>query len=397
MAFIPPFCPHTGCDNHHLDDDDLQAVDCGDRPIPPARERWWVRRGSFSSDHSGAIPRYRCRCCRRSFSTRSFSVHFATHRLIDLERLAARINNGGGIRGIARELGCSPNVVLNRIARLARGAIGVHSDLRRLFALDEDLVADGFESFVASQYWPAHFNILVGSESQYFYSVDYAQLRRKGRMTASQRRRRDELDARVAIEPGQVRRSFSRILAEMQRLWLEPEVRPHCPHPRSLTLTTDRHKSYPLAIADEPVLGAFAAEGLFAHRQVDSRAPRTFTNPMFSANYFDREIRKDIAAHVRESVQYARRANNAMDRMWLYGVWHNCFKPRRINGGDTRTHAEYAGVPTEQLHRVRARLYSKRYFLSRMSLSPSQWRTWVRGWATPQVQRAVMVPAYVMA
>ena len=397
MAFIPLFCPHTGCDNHHLEGDDPQRPDCQDLPVPPARERWWVRRGSFPSEHSGAVPRYRCRCCGRSFSSRSFSVHFATHRLIDLKSLTACINGGGGIRGIARELGCSANVVLNRIARLARGAIGVHSDLRSLFALDEDLVADGFESFVASQYWPAHFTILVGSESQYLFSVDYAQLRRKGRMTVAQRRRRDELDARIAIAPAQVRRSFSRTLAEMQRLWLEPEVKPCRSYPRHLTLTTDRHKSYPLAIGDEATLGAHARELRFTHRQVDSRAPRSFANPMFSANYFDREIRKDISSHVRDSVQFARRANNAMQRMWLYGVWHNCFKPRRINGADARTHAEHAGVPTEVLHRVRGRLYSRRYFLSRVSLSLSQWRTWVRGWATPEVQRAVVVPAYVMA
>ncbi|TVQ22689.1 MAG: hypothetical protein EA383_15195 [Spirochaetaceae bacterium] len=61
----------------------------------PTRERWWLRRDSF-----------------------------ATHRYVNLPRLAARINGGGGVRGIARELGCSPKVVLNRIGRLARGALG---------------------------------------------------------------------------------------------------------------------------------------------------------------------------------------------------------------------------------------------------------------------------------
>ena len=120
MAFIPPFCPHTGCDNHHPGGDVPQSANHPDPPHSPARRRWWVRRGSFWSGHSGAVSRFSGRCCGRSFSSRSFSVHFATHRLIDLESLAARINGGEGIRSIARELGCSANVVRNRIARLAR-------------------------------------------------------------------------------------------------------------------------------------------------------------------------------------------------------------------------------------------------------------------------------------
>ena len=169
-------------------------------------------------------------------------------------------------------------------------------------------------------------------------------------MTGAQRCRRDELDRLVALAPAQVRRSFARILAELQRLWLESEEPPAAAAAaRSPTLVTDGHKSYPRAIRAEQTLVALREEGRCRHLQIDSRAPRTFTNPMFSANHFDREIRKDVSAHVRESVQFTRRASNAMERLWFYGVWHNCFKARRINGSDRRTHAEHAGVPTELL------------------------------------------------
>ena len=397
MAFMPPFCPYGGCDNHHLDDPRDQDQREPQAAVIRARERWWLRRGSFATAHSGPVARYCCRSCGRTFSSRTFSAHFATHRYVDLRRLAARINGGGGVRGIARELGCSPKVVLNRIGRLARGALGVHSDLRASSAtLGEQLVADGFESFVGSQYWPAEFTILVGAHSQYLYSLDYAQLRRKGRMSPAQRRRRDALVERDVIAGAQVRRSFSRILDEMQRLWYEPSQRRS--GTTQLVLSTDRHNSYTRAIAADAQLCGLGAQGVFIHRQVDSRAPRTVSNPLFSANYFDREIRKDISAHVRQSVQFARSVNNAMQRLWLYAVWHNCFKARRINGADHSTHAEHIGLSAQLLQPVRTRMFSRRYFLSRMSFSASQWRTWVGGWAAPLLQTtAQRLPAYVLA
>lgn len=376
MPQPPPFCPNRFC-SHHVPDD-----------LP---ERWFIKRGTHPNRHIGPVQRFQCKTCRTTFSRRTFSVHFATHHLIDLERVVRSITSASGIRDIAREFAVSEKVILNRLSRLARQALGVHSELRACLRLQEDLVADGFESFVGSQYWPNAFTILIGAQSQYFYGLDYAQLRRKGRMTEGQRKRRDELNHRVALAARQTERSFSRILSEIGYLWA------NSPTKTSLTLTTDRHQGYHRVIDADAELQSLHIQGRFTHRRIDSTLPRTRRNPLFSVNYYDREIRKDQACHVRETVQWSRDVNATMDRMWLYGVWHTCFKRWRIRGRDPRTHAEHAGISNTVVERLRKRLFSGRYFFSHLNLTDSQWRTWLRAWQTPGKLRAPVLPAYVVA
>jgi hypothetical protein len=55
-----------------------------------------------------------------------------------------------------------------------------------------------------------------------------------------------------------------------------------------------------------------------------STAPRTTGNPLFAVNYADREIRKDLAEHRRETVCFARSAAMSMARLWVYVADHNC-------------------------------------------------------------------------
>lgn len=376
MSAYPPFCPNLDCDFHE--------------PVEE-RDRWFIKRGSHPNRLVGPVQRFRCKACGKTFSTRTFSVHFATHLPIDLMRLLRSVNSASGIRDMAREFGVSEKVILNRLRRMARQALGLHAEMRRGILLKEDLTADGFESFVGSQYWPNNFTLLVGAESQYLYSVDYAQLRRKGRMTATQRRRRDNLKRSVALASSQTERSFARIVTEMGCLWGSGTQKP------VMTLATDRHPSYRRVLTGDQELAERTASGQFVHLRVDSRSPRTQTNPLFSVNYFDREIRKDQACHVRETVQWSRDVNHAMDRMWLYGVWHNCFKARRIRDPAQKTHAEHAGVPRGLLERGKRRFLTRRYFFSHLSFSDSMWRTWVRGWLTPGKLIAPRLPAYVMA
>lgn len=376
MARRPRFCPNRACEYHTGE---------------PHHQRWFVKRGTHPNRRLGPVQRFQCLSCRKTFSTRTFSVHFATHHLIDLKRLLLAINAAAGIRDLARWFGVSEKVILNRLSRLARQAIAVHSQLRTTMTLQEDLVADGIESFVGSQYWPNAFTLLVGAQSQYLYSVDYAQLRRKGRMTEAQRRRRDELNARVAVAAGQTERSFARILTEVGYLWSQSPSR------QRLVLATDCHKSYRRVIEGDREVSRLHETGRFTHHRIESTRPRTRSNPLFSVNYFDREIRKDQACHVRETVQWSRDTNNAMERMWLYGVFHNCFKRRRINGHDPRTHAEHAGVRAGVIGRLKREFLQHRYFFSRLNLSDSQWRTWLRGWQTPGKVTAHTVPAYVVA
>ena len=144
---------------------------------------------------------------------------------------------------MARDFSVSVDVVLNKLSRLSRNGIATLQQLQRQVSLNEDLAADGFESFTVSQYFPCHINLLAGVQSQLVYWVDYVALRRKGRMTDVRRKRR-----------------------EQQRIRLQ---------------------------------------------QVSSKRVRNRMNPLFSVNYLDRQLRKDMAEHVRETVCVTFRNNHS--------------------------------------------------------------------------------------
>jgi hypothetical protein len=56
-------------------------------------------------------------------------------------------------------------------------------------------VADGFESFDVSQYFPNNITIMAGEESQFLYAFSHTTIRRKGSMRPDQKRKRAALEA----------------------------------------------------------------------------------------------------------------------------------------------------------------------------------------------------------
>jgi hypothetical protein len=84
--------------------------------------------------------------------------------------------------------------VVGQAARLGRHAILFLASHRPKRRVDEPLVIDGFEGFAYSQYQPLYLNLVVGARSHFTYGFTQSTLRRKGRMTAPQRRRRAALE-----------------------------------------------------------------------------------------------------------------------------------------------------------------------------------------------------------
>jgi transposase-like protein len=139
----PPFCPNPNCAFH----------------AHPPEQRWWQRIGTHYTRCFGAIPRFRCLACHRSFSTQTFSTNYFAKRKIDLRRLEGLLASSMSIRSLARVLDCSCGCVLNRIDRLARQALATHAELRPQACRYEDICIDGFVSFDRSQYFPNNITI----------------------------------------------------------------------------------------------------------------------------------------------------------------------------------------------------------------------------------------------
>jgi len=163
-----------------------------------------------------------------------------------------------------------------------------------------------------------------------------------------------------------------------------------------LKVYTDKHKIYAKVFDELTPQQRVQVE----HETTSSTLPRTVTNDLFSVNYIDREIRKDLAEHTRETVQFGRNVINQMERLAIYRVYHNYFKPYRIRGSaDERcSHAERAGIPGGSTRRELKTLFTQRRFLSRTSMGMCRDRdVWLRSVATPLRQGMEEFPGYILA
>ena len=216
---------------------------------------------------------------------------------------------------------------------------------------------DGFESFEYSQFHPTRFHVVAGEHTHFFYGFTVSELRRSGRLTAAQKRKRLQLELQLGTpDPRQSLDDVTRIL----RLVTSES--------RSVELHTDRHQDYPRAVRR---LREVAVE----HRTISSRASRTPENPLWPINLLDLLIRHSGADHKRETIAHAKRRQSSLERLFVFLVWRNYMKWFSERRRDT-TPAMTLGLTSRKL-RVEQVLASRR-FPHRIDLpacwAPYYWR-----------------------
>lgn len=335
LPSAPPFCPNPACSAHRA-------------PVA-----WRYVRAGFHARQSPPhrVQRYRCCRCRRHFSDQTFRT---TYWLKRAELLAPIFNGlvaGSAFRQLARSFEVAPHTIATHCARLGRHCLLFHHQHRPRGPAAEPLVLDSFQTFEHSQYSPTLFHTLAGQDSHFVHGFTDTELRRSGRMTKAQKRRRAALEARFGTpDPRATEREVTALLALL------------LPEPQALTLHSDEHADYPRALKRLPHLAV-------AHHTISSRAARTPRNPLFAVNLFDLLIRHSGANHKRETIAFSKRRQSAAERLWQLLVWRNWLKwfSERRRGG---TPAMRAGVATRRL-RV-AELLAERLFVTRIAL-PERW------------------------
>lgn len=338
--FVPPFCPRAHCRFH------LGAVG------------WrWVRFGFYSRQcQPRIIPRFRCRHCRSTFSTQSFSTTYYLKRPELQIPCFHRLIACSGYRQIAREARCDPTTVMGQAARLGRHALLALHQLRPRAAPREALVVDGFESYAYSQYHPLHLNLAVGAESHFVYAFTHAELRRKGRMRPAQRRRRQALEQ---CDGRPDPRALSASVADLIRLAV--------PEPGPVVVRSDEHPAYPRGFRR---LRGWTLQ----HECTPSVAARTPANPLFPVNLMDLLLRHNSANHKRETIAFSKRHQSVVERAAVLILWRNFTKPFSENHGGG-TPAMRAGLREGPLGV--AALLKQRLFPARVGL-PAPWSDYYR-------------------
>jgi len=329
-TFVPPSCPNPACSFH-----------C-------SGEGWsFIKIGFFTRKHCKPqlIQRYRCRHCRRCFSTQTFDFTYWLHKPELTHRIFHGILSCSALRQVALEKKVSPSTIQNHVSRLGRHCLlfqhGHQPEVREPVALD------GFESFEYSQYFPFHFNVLAGQASHFFFGFTDSPLRRKGRMTIRQRHRRGKLEARHGRPDP---KAIEKAVAELLRLTL--------PAGAKVTLHTDDHPAYPRAFKALPGLQ-------IQHHVTASTDPRVPENPLFPANLLDLVIRHCSANHKRETIAFSKRLQGAIERLLMLQVWRNFMRPFSVRKRGP-TPAQRAGAMAERLSEKA--LLSRRLFPTHVEL-----------------------------
>jgi len=373
--FIPPFCPNPNCSYH-----EQQTYD----------DTWYSHNGFYSTLSYGEVPRFKCRHCRKGFSMKTFHLDYYVKVRCNYPLIFSYLVSSAGTRDIARALSVSTEVIQNRTARLGRQCMAVHTKLMSSATVEEDFAADGFESFCYSQYFPNNIHLLIGCESLCAYYANGVTIRRKGRMRPEQKKKREEIEKRWKPDPGGICKSFKDLLGEMKGYFDRMKR-------ESITLYTDEKYEYRKAICDREEFRSMREAGVLIHDRTSSRRARTVDNPLFPVNYIDREIRKGVANHHRETVQWAKDMSEMMNRLLIYLVYHNLKMPNRVRkeDSDRRVHAEVAGVSKESIDGEWRDVFKARRFLSHHSI-PEFWREiWFGLLRTPLDLRGGYRPKYL--
>jgi len=324
-----------------------------------------VRYGSYRRQcEPRVIARFRCGHCRRTFSTQSFSPTYWLKRPALLAQVFHRVLSCAGYRQIAREARCAATTVMSQVGRLGRHCLLLLHELRPRGRLREPLVIDGFESFAYSQYHPLHLNLAVGAHSHFGYAFTHCELRRKGRMSAAQRRRRAHLEARYGRpDPRALEHGVAALLALA------------VPAPQALVLHSDAHEAYPPAPRAPPPPPPTpppppSPHHPLTHRRTSSLEARTPGNPLFPVNLLDLQLRHNSANHKRETLAFSKRHSGVVERAAILLLWCNEIKPfSERHGGATR--AMRLGLRVRPLSV--AELLQQRRFPARVGL-PEVWQ-----------------------
>ena len=357
FQYSPEFCPNPECPNHTKE--------------VAASKIWFYDFGTYYTKARGRIQRFSCRHCGKTCSTQTFSIHYWTHFDVDFKDLDDRLNSCSGYRQIGRSLSLSYRVLKNRCQRLARNYLNLFDSALAGFNLPEDIAFDGFESYLRSQYIPNNFNIAVGCTSRIPYGFSLNLLRRKGAMTKTQKRNRAMLDAVWRPKRHDLVDGCKTVFRDVLSLYMNrPELSP-------FTFYTDEKKEYKVALDELPEWQHLSNLHIVAHETISSRAVRTKDNPLFPVNYLDREIRKNFAAHARETVRGDREISMAMSRMAIGIGYHTFKKPFHITNiartEGQKTHADMVNLlSTDDARLAFEGLYSNRYVWTHQKLH-AQW------------------------
>jgi hypothetical protein len=198
--------------------------------------------------------------------------------------------------------------------------------------------------------------VAVEKDTDFFVYFTESELRRKGRMTHAQRKRRCQLERQFGRpDPHAVRKDMT----ELFTISLSGQTR--------ATVFSDDHRSYPPAMRNCPCQ--------ITHHVTSSRDYRGRTNKLWEVNLLDLLIRHSGANHRRETIAWSKRRVASAERLAIFLVWRNYIKGRREKIRGSPTPAMARGL-TDRVYDV-DNVLNERIFERHVALPP-RWTAYYR-------------------
>jgi len=290
-VFVPPFCPFSPCLFHR-------------QPIP----RFFLRKGSYHPRcRNHPVPRFRCRACGRSFSRQTFRADYRQKKPHLNAAFLHLMVSCVGLRQASRCLRVARRTVEHRFRWLAEHAAHYHRNRLQGIALPGPFQLDEMESFESNRYQPVTVPVLIHRETFFLVAAAVGPLRRKGRMTRHQRRKRTEHEALHGRRPSRSDAAVRRVLQTL---------RPVTQSSPSVVLDSD-HK---------PLYGRVGREIFgerFRWRVHSATARRDRSNPLFPINHTNARLRHFLARLRRRSWCVSKRRRALEDHLGVAMLWSN--------------------------------------------------------------------------
>lgn len=310
VVFVPPRCPFPSCS-------------CHTRPIA----RFYRREGTYSPRcRSHPVPRFRCLTCSRKFSRQTFRTDYR-QRKPHLNPLFLRLMvSCVGQRQAARVLQVARRTVERRFRWLARHASHSHENLLRKARLTGPLQLDEMESFEANRFQPVTIPVLIDRATFFIIATAAGPLRRKGRLSSTQKARRSQHEARHGRRPS----SSTQVVRQVLKT-LEPLV----PGEAQVVLDSDRKPLY-------GYLGRALFGERFLGRVHSASARRDRSNPLFPINHTNARLRHFLARLRRRSWCVSKKREALAAHLDIAALWVNY--ARGITNRTATTPAQALGI-----------------------------------------------------
>jgi hypothetical protein len=197
--------------------------------------------------------------------------------------------------------------VERRFVWLARHAARFHANRLDRASLAGPFMLDELETFEANRFQPVTVPVLIEPHSLFLIASEVGPLRRKGRTTPAQRRRRTEHEAAHGRRPSHSAPAVRAVLLRL-RACLAAD--------RPVVLHSDRKPLY--ARLGSRLLGA-----RFTWAPHSASARRDRSNPLFPINHMNARLRHFLARLRRRSWCISKRRARLRDHLEVAGLWMN--------------------------------------------------------------------------